>query len=1029
MFNQYYSKTFSNVTVKWCYTNKNDGINVQLFLGKITLEAKLIDIELNKYNKEVPFSLAANYHHSSYPKYLRGKFKLTKSESGKSRLNIDLQSDEIEITNYTLSPQNSDEPPIVPPINENEPPIVLPINENEPPIVLPINENEPPIVLPINENEPPRGEDGKYQDLFPFIYMYVWPEISKEDKQRRFIEYRDITVPECWYNKLVEIKKSGDSNARLQMEQLAADFLSGENFIQNIGILESPLKYFVYLHSWLRQQSEINLSLLKQEIIKIVKLSWSEVKAYINSDKYHNQKDKVWQNLFALTIILGFRPHLLDDIIKILVMCHFLERIFALEENEAGLSIDIDISQKILEAAKATIILPKEIFPLPPIVYPLLPPTSPPTSGDNLELEYKVSAWIKPYAIGSLKIVRQRLIRYELGEVAHIENVLKGELKKTTQRKLKRVQESVTNESGNLAEIVTDTHGTKADLLNETQKTIAKDAVTTNSNNLSTTYGTVSPPTATVTGGWIVEPHKETYEEGITEFAKEITMRTANKITQYISQARSLSTLDETEEIVVHEFDNRQSDNHLIGIYRWINKIYHAHLTDYGNRLIIEFMLLNPAQSYIKTELSLQGISLIKPTSPENNGISSYKDITRKNYSNLATKYDIEPPPEEFKIKSIIFQNGEPSNTKEVIIPDGYRAKNAAVTYILSGDNQIDLIGLVGQNLFSVPAVLNPPDSTLSQSYDSSSTGNLEQLWSCEPKPPVYSGAIQAGTQSFSMNYEDSIVPVAVTFTSEQSSPPSSPSASLNQYFVNIEIQCVLAEKKYTEWQNKIYNAIIQQYQKQEAEYYERSGIRQPGLGSRNPLSNRIVEKNELKQNCIKQLLEKHFQFVGNFVEDLAVTELSQLVINEPRYLQFFDQGFEWNEMTYNFYPPFKDHKHQEATLSALKYSDNDPLFTSFLQAGSARVLVPVRPEYNLSILYYLSTGMIWSGENALTPTTEQYLSIVNQLKILSEGRHQYHQEKHERKYENQSWEFTIPTSMIVVQDSSELPQFKTDID
>ena len=45
---------------------------------------------------------------------------------------------------------------------------------------------------------------------------------------------------------------------------------------------------------------------------------------------------------------------------------------------------------------------------------------------------------IKPIGVGDLKVVKQWLVLYRAGEVAHIENVLKGESKKRTHRRLDR---------------------------------------------------------------------------------------------------------------------------------------------------------------------------------------------------------------------------------------------------------------------------------------------------------------------------------------------------------------------------------------------------------------------------------------------------------------------------------------------------------------------------------------------------------------------------------------------------------------
>lgn len=813
-------------------------------------------------------------------------------------------------------------------------------------------------------------ENWEHQDLFPFVYMRTWTDISPDVQQRRFVEYDSENPPsESLYKKLVEIKKASANDARLQMTQLAINFIEGKQFpgqfIPSNGNINGYIKYFAILDTWLRHQAFINCTEIKHKLEVILKLDSSKIKEYIHSQEYIQEKDRVWQNFFALTIIPEYHPALLEEITKILVMCHLLGKIFAEDKDAQTANENIaknqafPTSEEILEAARATIILPTEIFPLPSA-----------SAGESTTTE-----WIEPYAIGDLQMVRQRLLRYELGEVAYIENVLKGERKETTQRKLNRVNQSVTNSSEQLEEI----DETRADILNETQKTLTKDAVTTTFNNLSTEYGT-TPPTAKVTGGWTISHAPDStqpYKEDVNNFAKDITTRTANRIARYVNQVRNISILDEAEETVIHAFDNKNSTSNVIGIYRWVNQIYTAHVVNYGQRLMLEFMLENPADAYIKSLLELQGISLYKPLAPDklNPPIASYKDIQRENYADLVIKYqvkDIQPPPDEVKIVPTVFKDGEPNTIKKIQIPEGYRAKSAAVAGVFSGVTT--LTGFIGKNTFTLSASPNPIDIP-------------------------------------EMNKEDSAIAASVLCNSNNDK---------SQYSVSIEVKCTLSDEKRDEWRIKVYQAILEGYHKQQAEYYEKAGVGQAEIKSHNPLKNRQIEKYELKKACTRQMLKQHFQLVG---------ASDEFAVNEPRYIQFFDQALEWNEITYHFYPKLAgEEKQDKFTLTALNpYSGNDALFTSFLQAGAARVLVPVRPDYAMLVLYYLSSGTIWTGANALTPTDEKYVSLVNDLKILSQSDCAERSAIGDRECNHVSkpWEITIPTSMIMLQDSPKLPQFQ----
>src|ERR1039458_5314956 len=64
--------------------------------------------------------------------------------------------------------------------------------------------------------------------------------------------------------------------------------------------------------------------------------------------------------------------------------------------------------------------------------------------------------------------------------------------------------------------------------------------------------------------------------------------------------------------------------------------------------------------------------------------------------------------------------------------------------------------------------------------------------------------------------------------------------------------------------------------------------------------------------------------------------------------------------MTYLFYPYFWGRKSQWQGLALQTSIDAD--FLDFLKAGSARVVVPIRPTFEPLALFYLMTGQIWGG-------------------------------------------------------------------
>ena len=1050
MSHKYFSKTFGPITVEWLM--QSDRCAFEVKVSSIAL-GKLYSGLVNGRNSPVPFSFGKT---QGADDILKGKLKFRTDASGQPILIIDIiicHPYNIKEIDCILSPSDAKtgvdiakKSKLIQPIDSVErdekielqnPSIAIDEIENcepRPPNscieIIQKSSAVAPICDPISEIAITDTEE--HQELFPFVSLRTWPEISPAARKLHFIEYDTAQIPPTiqhgsFYSNLVEIKKApkvdeaDKSDAQKEIKNEAQHFIKGEEptritgksyagqFIQSIAELKGKIKSFALLDTWVRQQKQINLPTLKYGIESVLCLNWTQVKEYVKGPTrrlpemigktvtedtkgavtgYMKEKDRVWQNFFALTIIPEYRPHLLESLTKTLVMCSLIEKITEDDDEESdGKSesgaedLDIDTRQEILAAAKATIVLPKEIFST---------------------LDSQTATSVAPCAIGDLQLVRQRLLRYELGEVARIENVLKGERKETTQRKLNRINESVTDNSADFNETATDIQGSRTDLLNETLKMLAKDTTTTTFDKFTTNYG--PPTTVTYSGSYSVGNDSETnkpYIEDVANFAKNITAKTANRIARYVNQVRTLSTLNESEETVIHTFDNTASPNNVTGIYRWVNKIYAAHVVNCGYRLMVEFVLPNPAETYIKSLFHLQGVSLEEPTAPDqlkelHLQINSYQDITRKNYAQLATIYDIQAPPVKFKIITVTFQGGEPLNTKEIVVPEGYKADRAWVTGALSSLTQKVTV-LVGKNQFDFPATTNNSASPIPPNPDGS-TMNEENL-----TVPI----------CVMSNAEEAFLPLPISATPHTSSPLP------NTYFVTVEIRCKLADEKWQEWQITTYNAIIEAYRKQKAEYYDRAGVVPTEIASRNPLENRKIEKIELKEGCTNQLLEQHFELAGNSDGAAINHAASQWAVNQPRYIQFFEQAFEWDEMTYHFYSPLGKPENPEklSVRDFARCSKLDSLFTSFLQAGSARVLLPVRPDFAAIVLYYLSSGTIWPGANTLAPTYEKYVSLVSELKTVAEV-------KHDSKYISKPWKITIPTSMSVLQESSKLPQF-----
>jgi hypothetical protein len=60
---------------------------------------------------------------------------------------------------------------------------------------------------------------------------------------------------------------------------------------------------------------------------------------------------------------------------------------------------------------------------------------------------------------------------------------------------------------------------------------------------------------------------------------------------------------------------------------------------------------------------------------------------------------------------------------------------------------------------------------------------------------------------------------------------------------------------------------------------------------------------------------------------------------------------------------------------------NDDSLFTDFLRAGQARLVVPMRPQFEADLRYYLLTGQIWGGGDMPHISDRDYLPITEEIK------------------------------------------------
>ncbi|HEY5741128.1 MAG TPA: hypothetical protein VIS99_01195, partial [Terrimicrobiaceae bacterium] len=100
--------------------------------------------------------------------------------------------------------------------------------------------------------------------------------------------------------------------------------------------------------------------------------------------------------------------------------------------------------------------------------------------------------------------------------------------------------------------------------------------------------------------------------------------------------------------------------------------------------------------------------------------------------------------------------------------------------------------------------------------------------------------------------------------------------------------------------------------------------------------------------------------------------------------IQFLEQAFEWNNLTYFFYPYFWARGTHWDNLADLEA--NDPEFAKFLRSGSARVIVPARPGFDDAVKFWLLYREPFLGGPMPLPGDPLYVGIDREIQDLTRG-------------------------------------------
>ena len=650
---------------------------------------------------------------------------------------------------------------------------------------------------------------------------------------------------------------------------------------------------------------------------------------------------------------------------------------------------------------------------------------------------------IKTLGTGDLLRVEQKLICYRPGEIAHIENILAGEEKSRSTRRLKRTEETFTEEIEKITEEEKDLQTTdRYEMESESEKTISQNYSLETGLNVSGSYGVVDFEASL---GFSMNLSTTESNRNSTKFAKEVVEKTRRKVSERIKTTKSIMIIEEFEENNGHKITNSTPD-HKVGIYRWIDKYYKARLVNYGRRAFIEFTIPEPAAYHIynKSEASNPDLYLEKPIHPTQlvraehgmDPISSHLQINQSNYDLLCAFYDA---PAIQLVPNLVL------TTETLSIPDKGMNKFDAMYYVASKDIvipvgysaiQIDINVNHGNYIQSYPTLLSwwkdkTGDDKLEIDYEPGK-GFMVQVANNKKDS---TGVTPYGLFPHSFDSNNNVVTGGVT------SKLSFTAKAVIPVLVTANVHCKRNSSTYEKWQQDCYQAIITAYNKKNADYEEALKQLKDDLvyiSGSNPDINRKTENRELKRGCIEQLLNvrkannwycfKYWTEYGAIKEGPLCTGVNDKgetytkdkypfiqfcdAINQGKEVMFFEQAIEWRHMNYIYYPYFWARKCQWRMLYNIE--DNDPLFTNFLKSGMARVVLPIRSGFEASVMNYLETGLVWDGQQ--TPLIGDPLFVDISTEIAEALDYDLGVIDDNDPRVISKWEFKLPTNLVLLQ-------------
>jgi hypothetical protein len=627
---------------------------------------------------------------------------------------------------------------------------------------------------------------------------------------------------------------------------------------------------------------------------------------------------------------------------------------------------------------------------------------------------------VRAATVSDLYVVRSEWRCYVAGEIVDIRNVMAHEqfshsLVQIDEREVTATTEQVTTTSQQTSSQET----TKTEMSDESQRNMALAIHAEGQVNVSAQYTSAK---IDAHAGVSADYSLQDSSKRASQLAREVVSQSVSKVESQVRSERQERTLTRYEETTTNGFNNDTSD-HVRGVYRWVDRIDRYQIFRYPDRLHLEFQLPEPGR-FLRSQLSSDNVPLDVAKPP--NFIETAVDITEGNYGELARKYlaaGVPPPPAPVKAVSVTLSANlaqlpadgtilNPPNltaTKDAGIPSGYVASTVTIgaradpllaKWFREAEDGTGFGPLNGFHTLALTVAVADKQWTTVQA--GAGSNSVQDAADSHHVVQYVDAAVEMSDVDVAIPPVVDKVPVVVT------------AVGAGTATATIELTCVPTDETYRRWQLDVFDTLLGAHDAWDRAWRAekaRVNVGAAAVMERSPARNAEMIRDEIKRHVIAWLLDEN-PFTGRGAVAGEYDPQMPKALDIASEIQFLEQALEWTNLNYVPYPYYWAGQESWGDLMGLETVDPD--LGRFLRCGSARVVVPARPDLTEAVAYWLLYRQPWLGGPPPVPGSADYLSAAAEIRDLTQPPPDGEP--------GESWDVRMPTTLRWLDPDPDLP-------